>query len=85
MEVCVDPRAEWKQMYHEVWRIERDFLYDPHYHGLDLAAAEKFYAPFLENIACRDDLNYLFDRDAGQYDGGPHVRRRRRHGRNRAR
>ena len=60
MEVWVDPRAEWKQMYHEVWRIERDFLYDPHAHGLDLAAAEKFYAPFLESVSSRDDLNYLF-------------------------
>src|SRR5262249_6681482 len=28
LEVRVDPREEWKQMYHEVWRIERDFLYD---------------------------------------------------------
>ena len=36
MEVKVDPRAEWKQIYHEVWRIERDFFYDPHHHGLDL-------------------------------------------------
>ena len=34
-------RAEWKQMYREVWRIERDFFYDPHYHGLDLQAAEE--------------------------------------------
>ncbi len=30
MEVWVDPRAEWRQIFHEVWRIERDFLYDPH-------------------------------------------------------
>jgi len=29
LEVYVDPRAEWNQMYHEVWRIQRDFLYDP--------------------------------------------------------
>src|SRR5262249_6009001 len=35
MEVRVDPRQEWAQMYHEVWRIERDFLYDPGLHGLD--------------------------------------------------
>jgi tricorn protease len=34
MEVQVDPRAEWKQMYHEVWRIQRDFFYDPSFHGL---------------------------------------------------
>jgi tricorn protease len=60
MEVYVDPRAEWRQVYHEIWRIERDFLYDPHAHGFDLAAGEKFFAPYLENIACRSDLNYLF-------------------------
>ncbi len=61
MEVWVDPQADWKQMYREVWRIERDFLYDPHYHGLDLPTVEKEYAAFLPGIATRDDLNYLFD------------------------
>jgi tricorn protease len=61
MEIYVDPRAEWKQMYHEVWRIERDFLYDPNHHGLDLNAAEKKYAPYLERLGGRQDLNYLFD------------------------
>jgi tricorn protease len=60
IEVRVDPRAEWKQMYHEVWRIERDFLYDPHYHGYDLKAAEKTFQPYLEGVASRRDLNYLF-------------------------
>jgi tricorn protease len=34
-------------MYRETWRIERDFLYDPNAHGLDLAAAEKKYDPTL--------------------------------------
>jgi tricorn protease len=66
MEVLVDPRAEWKQMYHEVWRIERDFLYDPGYHGYDLAAAEKQYTVFLDGIAHRADLNYLFNEMLGQ-------------------
>jgi tricorn protease len=65
MEVYVDPRAEWKQMYHEIWRIERDFFYDPHYHGLDLKAAEEAYAPFLAAVASRADLNYLFDEMLG--------------------
>ena len=46
----MDPRAEWKQMYHEVWRIEREFFYDPNYHGLDLEAAEQRYAPYVENL-----------------------------------
>jgi tricorn protease len=65
LEVWIDPRAEWRQMFHEVWRIERDFLYDPKAHGLDLAAAETVYAPFVEGIASRDDLNALFDEMLG--------------------
>jgi len=60
IEVRVDPRAEWRQMYREAWRIQREFFYDPGYHGLDLAAAEKRYEPFLEGVASRSDLNYLF-------------------------
>jgi tricorn protease len=60
MEVYVDPPAEWRQMYHEVWHIERDFFYDPHFHGLNLAEAERVYAPFLDRVASRNDLNDLF-------------------------
>ena len=59
MEVNVDPRAEWKQIYHEVWRIERDFFYDPHHHGFDLQQAEKTFSPYLDDVASREDLNYL--------------------------
>ena len=66
IEVRVDPRAEWKQIYHEVWRVERDFFYDPGFHGLDLAAAEKKYAPYLENIGSRSDLNYLMAEMLGE-------------------
>ena len=60
MEVYVDPRAEWNQMYHEVWRIQRDFLYDPNHHGLNVPGAEKKYSAYLAGIGGRDDLNYLF-------------------------
>jgi tricorn protease len=60
LEMRLDPKAEWKQMFHEVWRIERDFLYDPGYHGYDLKAAEKRYAAYLDGLGSRSDLNYLF-------------------------
>ena len=60
MEIYVDPRAEWKHMYDQVWRDERDFLYDPGLHGLGLEEVKKKYEPFLDNISTRDDLNYLF-------------------------
>lgn len=60
MEVYVDPRTEWKQMFYEIWRGERDFFYDPNTHGLDIEKAKKLYAPYLDAVAHRADLNYLF-------------------------
>lgn len=66
METYVDPRAEWNQMYHEVWRIERDFLYDPNHHGLNIPATEKKYSVYLKGIGGRADLNYLFDEMLGE-------------------
>ena len=65
MRVWVDPKAEWKQIYAEAWRIERDFLYDPKIHGLDIARAEKLYARFLPGIAARQDLNTLLEEMTG--------------------
>jgi tricorn protease len=70
MEVYVDPRAEWNQMFHEVWRIERDFFYDPHFHGLNLAEAEKKYAPYLKGAGGRGDVNHLFTEMLGEITVG---------------
>ncbi len=70
LKVFIDPAAEWKQMYREVWRIERDFLYDPNFHGLDIAAAEKAYEPLLAGVGGRDDLNYLFREMTGHISVG---------------
>jgi tricorn protease len=72
MEVYVDPRAEWKQMYNEVWRIQRDFFYDPQLHGLNLEASKKEYEGYLEGIAHRSDLNYLFQEMLGNMSVGHH-------------
>jgi tricorn protease len=66
MEAWVEPRTEWKQMYNEAWRIERDFFYDPNLHGLDLDAVRKSYEPYLAGVGNRDDLNYLFAEMLGE-------------------
>jgi len=66
MKVWVDPPAEWRQIYHEIWRGERDFFYSPQFHGLDLAKAEKRYQPFLDSVVSRADLNYLFREMLGE-------------------
>lgn len=66
----IDPIKEWKQMYREVWRIERDFLYTPTFHGIDLKQMAKRYEPFLAGIKTRDDLNYLFEDMLGELSIG---------------
>ncbi len=61
LEVRVDPKAEWRQIYREVQRVERDFLYDPNFHGYDLAGAWAKHERYLEGVGSRHDLNYLLD------------------------
>jgi tricorn protease len=72
MEVYAEPRVEWKQMFNEALRLERDFFYDPSLHGLNLEATEARYTPFLEGIGSRGDLNYLFEDMLGELTCG-HV------------
>ncbi len=72
MEVYVDPKAEWRQMYHEAWRIQRDFFYDPTLHGLDYEGTKRKYEAYLDSVAHRDDLNYLFREMLGNMSVGHH-------------
>lgn len=55
--VRVDPRQEWAQIYHEAWRINRDYFYDPGMHGADWPRLREKYAQFLPHLATRRDLN----------------------------
>jgi tricorn protease len=70
MVATVDPRAEWRQMYHETWRIERDFLYDPNTHGLSIPKIEAKYKPYLDNLASRDEFTYLSTEMLGEINIG---------------
>jgi tricorn protease len=70
MSAVLDLRAEWKQMYRETWRLQRDFLYDPHWHGLDLKKIEAKYAPYLDGLASRDEFTYLCNEMLGEVQVG---------------
>ena len=70
MSAVIDPRAEWRQMYRESWHLQRDFLYDPHLHGLDLAKIEAKYQPYLDGLASRDEFTYLCDEMLGEVQVG---------------
>ena len=57
METVVDPRAEWRQMFTDAYRFERDFFYDPNMHGVDWEAVRAKYAKVLEDAVTRWDVN----------------------------
>lgn len=60
IELTIDPREEWKQMFGEAWRRMRENFYDPNLHGQNLAELQAHYAAYLPNITTREDLNTLF-------------------------
>jgi tricorn protease len=57
IEVRIDPRAEWTQIFNEAWRVNRDYFYAPNMHGVDWPAMKAKYAAFLPDLATRSDLN----------------------------
>jgi tricorn protease len=59
MSRVIDPRAEWKQIFTETWRIQRDFFYDPTMHGVDWQAVYDRYLPMLDDCMSRSDLSYV--------------------------
>ena len=59
MNVMVDPRAEWKQIFWEAWRLQRDFFYDPTMHGVDWEAIGKHYEEMLEDCVSRRDVGFV--------------------------
>ena len=61
VEVFVDPRAEWLQIFNEAWRINRDYFYASNMHGADWNAMKQKYAVFLPDLAVRADLNRVID------------------------
>ncbi|HEY9164702.1 MAG TPA: PDZ domain-containing protein [Candidatus Kryptonia bacterium] len=59
MEMTIDPRAEWKQIFNDVWRFERDYFYDPNMHGVDWNKIRGQYGKLIDNCVTRSDVNYV--------------------------
>ena len=72
IEVRVDPRAEWKQIFDEAWRINRDYFYAPNMHGIDWEQQHEKYAAFLPHVATRADLNRVLQWMSSELSVGHH-------------
>jgi len=72
MELRIEPRREWQQMFTDGWRVLRDWFYDPGMHGQDWDAIRARYAPLVAHVGSRADLDYLLQELAGEANAG-HV------------
>jgi tricorn protease len=59
MEAPVDPRAEWRQIFTDVYRFERDYFYDTAMHGLDWPRVRDQYRRLLDDAVTRWDVNFV--------------------------
>src|SRR5437867_7514234 len=59
MSMHLDPREEWRQIFDEAWRLERDFFYVPNMHGVDWPAMKKKYGALIPDVAHRFALTYV--------------------------
>ncbi len=72
----LDPREEWRQMFVDAWRLERDFFYDRNMHGVDWPAMLEKYLPLVERVTERAELSDLFGELIGELSALHHYVRR---------
>ena len=86
IKVSVQPTAEWKQMFAEAWRLQREQFWSADMSGIDWDAVYALYAPLVERVSSRRELSDLFwelqgelgtshaYEMGGEYRSGPYYR-----------
>lgn len=59
LQMLIDPRAEWGQIFDDVWRMQQEYFYDPNMHGINWQGIHDQYRPLLDHVGRREDLNRL--------------------------
>ncbi|MGK5091779.1 S41 family peptidase [Deltaproteobacteria bacterium TL4] len=57
--ISVDYPSEWKQMFQEAWRLQKEFFWNEELSGVDWAQVSQKYFPLLDRIASRSELSDL--------------------------
>lgn len=65
-QIATQPRAEWKQMFADAWRMHRDHFYDRDMHGVDWQAVRAKYEPLVERVTDRFELAELMAQMVGE-------------------
>lgn len=81
MKMTINPKNEWKQIFWESWRLQRDYFYDADMHGLDWQAIGDQYYTLIEQSVTRWDVNFVLGELIGElnashtYRGGGDLER----------
>jgi tricorn protease len=82
----IEPLKEWRQIFNEAWRMERDFYYEPNMHGQDWQAMKEKYGRLLDSASCRQDIRFIVGELIGELNtshtyvyGGDRHRQPERH------
>ncbi len=62
----ITPQDDWKQLFTDAWRMERDYFYDENMHGVDWDAMYKRYLPLVDRVTTRNELSDLIGRFVGE-------------------
>ncbi|HET6994082.1 MAG TPA: PDZ domain-containing protein, partial [Chitinophagaceae bacterium] len=79
MQVMVEPAQEWKQIFMDVWRFERDYFYDAGMHGVDWKEARTRYLKMMEGAMTREEADFIIGELIGElnashtYHGGGDI------------
>ncbi len=66
LEMWFEPKLEWKQIFDEAWRMERDFYYEPNMHGQDWDMMKEKYGNLIDRASCRQDVRYIIGELIGE-------------------
>ena len=66
MQMTINPREEWKQIFNDAWRFERDFFYDKSMHGVDWVGLKEHYGQLIDHCMNRDDVNFVIGELIGE-------------------
>ena len=76
LQMTVNPVEEWKQLFMDAWRFERDYFYDAKMHGIDWNATKDRYLKMLDGAITREEADFIIGEMIGElnashtYHGG---------------
>lgn len=62
----ITPKEDWKQIFTDAWRMERDYFYDKNMHGVNWDAMHAKYFPLVDRVTTRNELSDLIGRFVGE-------------------